>query len=159
MTIAKNVKAYLESQGVRFELIAHPLTYSSRATAVAAHVPDDHIAKAVILKDAQGFLMAVMPASHWIKLHTLQQELNRPLELASETEISTVFADCQPGAIPPLGPAYHLGTVLDEALTTLADVYFEAGDHQHLVRVSGEDFRKLLGGARHRFFSHPTSGK
>ena len=159
MTIAETVKAYLESQGVRFELVAHPLSYSSRETAAAAHVQDDHIAKAVILKDAHGFLTAVIPGSHWIKLHTLRQELNRPLKLAPEAEIETLFRDCQPGAIPPLGPAYNLETVLDEALTTLANVYFEAGDHEHLVRVSGEDFRWLLGGARHGFFSHPAAGE
>jgi Ala-tRNA(Pro) deacylase len=156
MAMAETVRMYLESQEVEYQLVAHPRSYSSRATAVAAHVPDDHIAKAVILKDEQGFIMTVIPASHWVKLHALQEELDRSLELATETEIDRLFKDCHPGAIPPLGPAYDMETVLDEALTSLAHVYFEAGDHEHLVRLSGEDFRRLLSGVRHGYFSHLT---
>jgi Ala-tRNA(Pro) deacylase len=83
----------------------------------------------------------------------LQQELDRTLELASETEVDNLFKDCQPGAIPPLGLAYDMETVLDEALITLAKVYFEAGDHEHLAQVNGDDFRKLLSGVRHGYFS------
>jgi Ala-tRNA(Pro) deacylase len=154
MTVARTVKMYLESQEVEYQLVAHPRSFSSKETAAAAHIPEDHIAKAVILKDELGFLMAVIPASNWIKLHALQEELDRTLELATESEVDGLLKDCQPGAVPPLGPAYELETILDEALTTLAQVCFEAGDHEHLVRVSGEDFRRLLGGARHAYISH-----
>ena len=47
-------------------------TYSSHDTAKAAHVADDHIAKAVIVRDEQGYAMVVIPASHWLKLEALQ---------------------------------------------------------------------------------------
>ena len=50
--------------------------------------------------------------------------------------------------MPPLGPLYGIETYLDEALTTPEPVYFEAGDHRFLVRVSGEDFQRLLPDAR-----------
>lgn len=152
--MAKTVKMYLDSQEIEYRLLAHPRSSCSKETATVAHLAQDHIAKAVILKDEQGFLMAVIPGTHWIKLHALQQELDRYLELASEEEVDGLFEDCRPGAVPPLGPAYDMETVLDEALTTLAYVYFEAGDHERLVSVSGEDFRRLLGGARHGYFSH-----
>ena len=155
MAVAETIKLYLESQEVVYRLVRHSRSQSSRETAVAAHVPEDHIAKAVVLKDEQGFLLAVIPGNHWIRLYALQEELNRVVELASEAEIESLFPDCQPGAIPPLGPAYDLETLLDEALTTLAKVYFEGGDHESLVEVAGEDFRRLLGGSRHGYFSHP----
>lgn len=149
------VKTYLQSQGVDYQLVTHPRSLSTKETAEAAYIPEDHIAKAVILKDEQGFLMAVIPGNSWIKLHSLQRDLNRALELAPEAEVDNLFKDCRPGAIPPLGPAYNLETVLDEVLIPLAMVYFEAGDHRHLLRVSGEDFQKLLSGARWGYFSHP----
>ena len=155
MAMAETVKRYLATQAVKYQLVQHPRSRSSRETAATAHVPDDHIAKAVILKDEQGFLMVVIPGNHWIKLHALQQELDRPVEMAAEAEIDTLFTDCQVGAIPPLGPAYALETLLDKELSTRVTVYFESGDHEHLVQVSGEDFRRLLQGARHGYFSHP----
>jgi|APFre7841882630_1041343.scaffolds.fasta_scaffold106717_1 Ala-tRNA(Pro) deacylase len=153
MAMAETVKMYLDSQEVEYQLVAHPRSHCSKETAAVAHIPDDHIAKAVILKDERGFMMAVIPGSNWIKLRALQQELDRTLELASETEVDNLFKDCQPGAIPPLGLAYDMETVLDEALITLAKVYFEAGDHEHLAQVNGDDFRKLLSGVRHGYFS------
>ena len=76
------------------------------------------------------------------------------LEPATEEEIATLFKDCEPGAVPPLGPAYGVETLLDEALASLDEVYFEAGDHEQLVHVNGEGFRNLLRGVRHGYFSH-----
>ncbi len=49
---------------------------------------------------------------------------------------------------------YQLETFLDEQLTSLANVYFEAGDHEHLLHISGAAFLTLLKGVRHGHFSH-----
>ncbi len=68
--------------------------------------------------------------------------------------MARLFEDCETGAIPPLGPAYQIETFLDEALTSLANVYFEAGDHENLVHTSGDNFKKLLSGVRHGNYSH-----
>lgn len=160
MALANTVKKYLEANGVAFDLVGHAKTGSSHETARAAHVPDDHIAKGVILKDEAGtYLMAVIPGSNWVRVHVLRDELDRALELAPEAEVDAVFTDCEPGAIPAVGPAYGIETIMDEALTTLSKVYFEAGDHQNLVCITGADFRKLLSGVRHRFFSHMDSAE
>lgn len=154
MAIAKTLQQWLQQQDAGYETLPHPKTYSSRDSADAAHVREDHIAKAVILKDGEGFLMAVIPADQWIKLHSINEELNRELELAEEKEIDALFQDCQPGAIPPFGQAYGLETVLDEDLISLANVYFEAGDHEQLLHVSGDDFHRLMRGIRQGHFGH-----
>jgi Ala-tRNA(Pro) deacylase len=154
MAMADTIANYLLQHKVEYELVAHPKTYSSHETAKAAHVPDDHIAKAVIVRDEQGYAMVVIPGSHWLKLEALQQEADREYVLAAESDATKLFPDCASGAIPPLGPAYGLETFLDERLTSLANVYFEAGDHEDLVHVSGDAFHVLLKGVRHGHFSH-----
>jgi Ala-tRNA(Pro) deacylase len=154
MAIAGTVKAYLESLNVDYELVTHPRTGSSRESAAAARVPEDHIAKGVLLQDASGYVLAVVPGSTWIRLHSMQVQLNRELELAPEEDLARLFSDCDPGAIPCTGMAYGIETVVDEAFNSLAYVYFESGDHRHLVRVSGEDFHKLASGLRHGHFGH-----
>jgi len=154
MAMAKTLESYLLQHGVEYELVPHPKTYTSRDTAKAAHVADDHIAKAVIVRDEQGYAMVVIPASHWLKLEALQQEADRDFVVAAESDATKLFPDCATGAIPPLGQAYGLETFLDERLTTLANVYFEAGDHEDLVHVNGDAFHELLKGARHGHFSH-----
>lgn len=154
MAIAETVSNYLMQKSVEYDLLAHPHTGSSHETAEASHVREDHIAKAVIVKDASGYAMVVVPASNWVDMELLRKELGRDFHLVSETELDGLFADCEPGAIPPLGPAYHFETVLDEGVTSLANVYFEAGDHQQLIHTSGENFKLLLSGVRHGHFCH-----
>jgi len=154
MALAHRLKSYLDRRGASFELVAHPKAESTREVASTAHVPDDHIAKGVLVRDAGGHALAVIPGEGWVKLEALRADTGRAFELASEAEVEAVFADCQPGAVPPLGPAYELETFVDEALLSLAWVYFEAGDHESLVKVSGEAFQALLPGARRGHYSH-----
>lgn len=156
MTIAATQQRYLVRRAAQYDLMLHPHTGSSHETAVAAEIPADHIAKAVVVKDSSGYALVVIPASHQLRLNHLRHELHRDLKLASEDEIAGLFADCDPGAVPPLGPAYGIETLLDETLTSLADVYFEAGDHEQLVHLSGDEFRNLLSGARRGYFGRET---
>ena len=108
----------------------------------------------MIVKDDAGYAMVVLPASQYVEMKHVRKELNRELVLVEEDEFALLFPDCEPGAIPPLGPAYKIETFLDEALKSLANIYFEAGDHEHLIHTNGEDFKKLLSGVRHGHFSH-----
>jgi Ala-tRNA(Pro) deacylase len=120
-----------------------------------ATISGDRIAKAVALRDDDGFMLAVVPASHHVSLELLQAWLGRPFSLASEQDASDLFPDCDLGAIPPIGQAYGVDVLVDESLFGLDEVCFEGGDHQSLVQVGGEDFAGLMRSAqRGRFSTH-----
>jgi Ala-tRNA(Pro) deacylase len=89
-----------------------------------------------------------------VGVETLSRRLGRELQLVDENRIAPIFKDCDVGAIPPLGPAYGMETVVDDRLVGQREVYFEAGDHEDLVCVSGEQFLALLKEAQHAAFSH-----
>jgi Ala-tRNA(Pro) deacylase len=148
MTVAASVVRVLTDHGTEYNLIPHPKSFSSVESANFAHVPEDHIAKGVLLKDRDGYVLAVIPASEWVDLRRLKAELGRDLDMAPETEVDRLFNDCAPGAIPPLGEAYGLEMVLDESLTHLSSIYFEGGDHEHLVRLDSDQFNALMQGVR-----------
>lgn len=154
MAIASTVKDYLEKSGIPYSVVPHPHTWSSRETADAAHVPAERLAKAVVLIDSVGYLMVVIPANRHVRVETLSKKLGRDLALAAEFRVAPVFKGCDLGAIPPLGPAYGMETILDDSLVGLPEVYFEAGDHEELIRVDGEQFVRLLKEAQHGQFSH-----
>ena len=154
MSISKTVNSYLDNHNVQYELVHHPRAYTCLATARSAHINEDHIAKAVIVKDKMGYAMVVLAGSDKVKMHALQDEVNRDFELAEEADLNKLFADCQVGAIPPFGQAYGVETYLDERLNSLANIYFEAGDHENLVHVYGNEFHELFKGVRHGHFSH-----
>jgi Ala-tRNA(Pro) deacylase len=88
MTIAATQQRYLVQQKAEYDLMLHPHTESSHETAEAAHIPEDHIAKAVVVKDASDYAIVVIPASNWLKMDYLRHELNRDLHLATEDEIA-----------------------------------------------------------------------
>jgi Ala-tRNA(Pro) deacylase len=154
MSIAARVEARLRQQEVVYEVLRHKATGSTHETASAAHVPEDHIAKAVMVHDGQAHAMVVIPGDTWLHLDSLNADTGRAFKLDDESDLSELLPDCAIGAVPALGPVYGIETFLDEALTTLAEVYFEAGDHQNLVKVRGEDFLALLSGVRRGHYGH-----
>jgi len=149
MTIAASVQKHLIREGVSFELVEHARTLDSTHTAQAAHVPGAQLAKGTLLKDDRGFVIAVVPATRKVDLGAMHRNFGRPLGLATEGEVEKLFGDCEPGAVPPLGAAYGIDSILDDSLMAAPDVYFEAGDHRGLVHVSGSEFRKLMTGIPH----------
>ena len=155
MTLPTRLQTFFDEHEIPLRTVAHPRTYTSRDSASTAQVRADHVAKGVLLKDAEGFLLAVIPADRWVRLGALGEITGRPLSLADEAEVPRVFAGCDPGAVPPLAAAFGLQAVVDEALTSLADVYLEAGDHSHLIHLTGEQFQELVRGARIGHFTHP----
>lgn len=155
MSIAKKLQIYLKEQNVKYKLISHPHTGSSMETAEVAHVPGDALAKAVLVKSNDKFIVVVIPSDSYVDLETVKKLLVSDVEMATEAELSEQFPDCEVGAIPPLGYLYGIDTMWDPttSLGTQDRIYFEAGDHKHLVRVSGEQFHELMASAVRGEFS------
>ena len=154
MGVAITLRQYLDDQGVDYEVLEHTPTATSSLTAHSTHLPGDLVAKAVVLRDESGYMVAVLPASHHIDLEQLQSWLGRNLRLASEEDASRLFADCALGAFPAIGAAYGLQVAVEESLAGQLDVYVEGGDHTCLLHMSGEQFGGLMKNARHGHFSH-----
>ena len=155
MSIAITVSDFLAEHDVEYDVLLHAHTTSSGETAESSHVPGARLAKSVVLEDDQGYLMVVLPASRQVDLGELHRVLNRNLGLAMENELGHLFSDCEVGALPAIGPAYGVETIVDDSIAEQPEVYFEAGDHEQLIHVSAEVFQTLLGeGIRRGHFSH-----
>jgi Ala-tRNA(Pro) deacylase len=117
------------------------------------HIPGDRLAKAVVLRQNGGYMLAVLPASHYIRLADLQEQVGRDVDLADEQDIGLLFGDCAQGAVPPIGECYGLDVIVDESIEAQPDVYLEAGDHATLVHMDRAQFARLMAGAQHGRFS------
>lgn len=153
MSIAESLREFLERKGVEFDLVRHEFAPGASRAAAAAHLSGESVVKAVVLHDERGYLIAAVPATHRVRLGLLRRCYRRQLGLASESDIAELFDDCEPGAVPPLGEPYGLDVLVDMSIARCGDVYFEAGDHRELVHMRGTDFRALLAGADHGYFS------
>lgn len=155
MFVSQTVMGFLDRHHVDFELVSHRHTRTSTDTARAAHVPLAQLAKGVLLLDPDEYLLAVVPASRHVNPFALRELVERePIVLADESDMPYIFRDCECGALPIVGPAFGLATVVDDDLLKRRDVYFEAGDHEHLVHVSGSEFEKLMADQPHGSISY-----
>jgi Ala-tRNA(Pro) deacylase len=154
MAMALTLQQYLESHGIRYDVLVHQRTMTARQTARTCEIPADHLAKAVLMRDGQGYVVAVLPASCQLHKAQLWRLLHRPVELASEDDADRLFDDCARGAIPALSQAYGVETIVDDRLDRAPEIWLEAGDHERLVHLSGEQFHTLMAAARHGSFAH-----
>ena len=153
MAIAITVQEYLQDQDIEFDVLHHDKTRTSLETASVSHISGNCIAKSVILEDESGYVMVVVPASHQLDMSRVHEQMSRPLILATENELPRLFTDCDLGAIPPIGDAYDMETLIDDSLAEQTDIYFEAGDHEMLVHVDSENFSYMTIDAIHGNFS------
>lgn len=153
MAISLTLERYLDAKNIEYDVIAHAPTNSSLETAETCHILGDRLAKGVLLRDKMGYALAVLPASHHIRLSELRRQFGDDIMLASEREIEGLFEDCVRGAVPAVGECYGLDTVVDDSLDEQPEVYFEGGDHATLVHMSHAQFADLTATARHASFS------
>jgi Ala-tRNA(Pro) deacylase len=154
MAIAPTLQKYLD-QNVFYDVLSHEPTMSSMRTAEACHISGECLVKGVVLRRDGGYMLAVLPASHHIRMPDLSHWLGEKVDLATEAEIGALFRDCAHGAVPPLGECYGLETIVDDSIDDQAELYLEAGDHATLVRLSHDAFEKLTADAPHgRFSAH-----
>ncbi|RPH63499.1 MAG: YbaK/EbsC family protein [Burkholderiales bacterium] len=156
MSISSRLSSYLEQHGARYEVCSHAHSHCSSGTARAAHVTPHQLAKSVLLEDDRGWVMAVVPADRTVMIGRLGQLLERHgLHLSDEGRIAALFDDCDRGAVPPVGMAWGIETVVDDELEANDVIYMEGGDHEQLLRMPRDQFHELMRPARHGHFSRP----
>lgn len=153
MPMSPTVHTCLSNAGVEYEVVRHPHSHSSTETAQTAAIPGDQLAKTILLEDEQGYVGAVLPSTHHLRLPKLWDQTGRRLSFADESDIRQVFKDCELGAIPPVCTAYGMKTLMDESMSTQPDIYFEAGDHETLIHMRTEQFMRLMEHAEKGHFS------
>lgn len=154
MNALHKIERYLDEHLIPFDIVAHPHSQTSLETARAAKLDASRIAKGVLLEGEEGcYMVALIPADKEIRLGKLSQDYSRELNLAREEMVNTLFADCEPGVVPGLPPAWGVEMVWDDALMAMPDIYLEAGDHERLIHVETRYLRDLFGDAPHCTFS------
>lgn len=154
MSIAPQLRQYLDQSKAEYDVVEHRPTKSAMETARSCDIPAEQLAKAVLLDtEDDDHLLAVLPSDRRVELSELRAELGRKPRLSNEAEVGKLFKDCELGAVPPVG--YGITTIVDDSLEQQPDVYFEAGDHKSLVHMNGTEFSRLTREARHGRFSEP----
>lgn len=140
----RKLKDLLDDKKVRYVTITHSKAYTSMEIAQRAHIPGKELAKPVMVKVDGKMAMAVLPATYKIDLDLLKNAVNaKNVELAQESEFENIFPDCEVGAMPPFGRLYGMQTFVAKVLSEDKEIFFNAGNHTELIRLSYGDYQKL----------------
>jgi len=156
MATAITVRQFLDDEALPYEEITHQPTHTSLQAAKSARIAPRLLAKAVLLEENGRYVMAIVPTARHVKLGKLRQQFGRDFGMATEQTIGKIFRDCVPGAVPALGPAYGLETIWDESVMNGPELYFEAGDHEHLIRIRTDDYLRVVRACAHGDFTEPV---
>ena len=141
----RRLQHLFDSFGVSYTLIHHRPTVSSIDTAIASHVDSHTVAKAVIVRVDGRLAMAVIPASHKVKPDLLAWVAGvEDAEIAPECDFDNRFADCEPGALPPVGSLYGMKVYMDEELRNAPQILINAGSHTESLRLASSDLIALV---------------
>lgn len=137
------IAEFLQGQRVAFEYLPHPLAFTATKRAKYLRLPGRQVAKCVLLRGPDGFLIAVLPATHQVDTVRLAQALDGPVRLADDRELGAIFRDCEWGVVPPFAALYGLRTILEETISPDVVLVFEGQTHVEAIRLRCADFERL----------------
>jgi len=141
---AQKLKQMLDQKQIKYISINHSPAYTARETAASTFVPRREFAKTIIVDLDGDKAMAVLSASRHVDIVALRQLAQASeARLASEDEFRELFPDCEVGAMPPFGSLYGMRVYVDEMVTEVDDLCFNAGSHEQIIRMDCRDFLAL----------------
>lgn len=139
------VTGFLEENGVDYEVVEHEERPTAAGDARAAGAALGEMAKDVLLRDGDAYILAVIPASErldFVKTRIALERDERP-RLASEEELAEDFPAFEVGALPPFGRLHGVAEVVDRRLLEHDRVLCAAGDHRHSLRVDPREMVRV----------------
>lgn len=142
---SSKLKEFLDTNDILYEVITHSPAYTAQGIAASAHVKGKELAKTVMIKVDGKMAMAVLPAPYKVDFELLRSATGSDeVELATEEEFRDRFPGCEVGAMPPFGNLYDMGVYVTESLSEDEEIAFNAGTHTELIRMSYDDFERLV---------------
>jgi Ala-tRNA(Pro) deacylase len=156
MTTETRVQNLLNVGGLEYERVAHFDAFGAFEAAVASHIPEWEMAKAVVVRAGDArYLMAVVPSTSLLDLEALASGSGHSdLALATEEEVAWLLPDCEVGAVPPFGQLYDMPTFLDMCLCEAPEIFFTAGSRRELVGMRLTDYVLAAGPMVGQFCRH-----
>ena len=145
MLSLNKLKEFLDNSLVAYEVLTHPVAFTAQQLAAVQHVKGKQLAKVVVARSGSEFMMIVLPAPYHVGLQRARAAIDRQdLEIAHESEFASLFAGCEPGAMPPFGNLYNVPVWVDESLAQDEEIVFNACTHTQAIKMKYSDFARLV---------------
>ena len=145
MAATARLEAFLNSRQVPYRTRHHRVAYTAGEVARSEEIPQDRLAKAVMILAGDILLMVVVPASRRVDLQKVAECLRVPdARLAHEGEFAGRFPDCESGAVPAFGNLYQVPVCVDDRLAAQETIVVQAGTHTDTISLRYADYADLV---------------
>jgi Ala-tRNA(Pro) deacylase len=152
----ERLKAYFGEHGVPYEIQQHRTVFTAQKVADVLHEKGRYVAKVFIAWVDGKLVMLVLPAPAHVDYDRVKERLGaKEVHAAHEEEFEHLFPDCEVGAMPPFGNMYHLPVHLDQSLSGLDHLVFQAGSHRETMKIAMADYLRLVSPTLGDFALHP----
>ncbi len=148
MALAARLEQYLTRKGIPYTDLPIDRADNLDETVSLSARPLSRFVQATLLIDVSGAVMAVHPLDSSLDVEAIQKLTKRRLQPLTARQASRLFADCDPGFIPPIGGAYNLPVLVDEDVPRAGAVLLSGGTAHGVLEMDGRDLERALAGAR-----------
>ena len=144
MTTPVEIHQWLKEQNVQYRSLVHSPRFTAQEVAQASHVTGYEMAKVIVVKADERYVMTVIPAARRLDLDRARVALDaREIELAVEREFGPLFPGCEKGAMPPFGNLYGLEMRVDRSLAAYPEIAFNAGSHTETLAIPWSEYARI----------------
>lgn len=157
----KKLKSYLEKNKYKFNEIEHKTTYTAWDTSMTEKVKPQQVAKSLILKADNNYVLAVLPASRNLDKKKILKIINairkknqrksaKKIDFAKEVWMKKNILG-QVGATPPFPKLLNLDGFIDNLLLKNKKIYVGSGDYKTAILINLSQYLKIEGLAKGSF--------
>ena len=132
--IPKRLQKFLQDKQTAYKIIPQ---------AQVPNLPQEK-AQVIMIKAAARDVMVVLPSTAMldpIKLGILLD--TEAIRLDSDEEVSRLFPDCEPDALPAFGLPYNIPCFIDETLLDGEEVFFPGGNHEDAICINSDEYWRV----------------
>jgi len=134
---------FLTDNNIGFNMITHQPAMTLEQIAQQLFIPIQQFARAQLIRDKQGYMMAILPLGCNVDFVSLEEELDREFELGWPEETAALFSNIKSNAVPALSIFFSIDCIIDSELINQSSIYVSDGSGYGLLKIKTTDFIRL----------------
>ena len=137
----KEVKSYIDKNGINAEIIMFEAEQAKTSASAAEHLGCEvaQIAKSIVLK-AESPILVIISGDMRVDLKKLSEVIEEKAKLASPEyvleEVGFII-----GGVPPMGFDKPVRILMDKSVERFAEVFSSGGSRESILRISVDDLK------------------
>ena len=137
----KEVKSYIDKNGINAEIIMFEAEQAKTSASAAEHLGCEvaQIAKSIVLK-AENPILVIISGDMRVDLKKLSEVIEKKAKLASPEyvleEVGFII-----GGVPPMGFDKPVRILMDKSVERFTDVFSSGGSRESILRISVDELK------------------